>query len=426
MAQYQGGQLTPLGGHLAQPMEGTQEGMDSQSNTSAASFDLVPDSVELRVLTEFYHSTGGAGWTSKTNWLQGSTIAELDAWRGITVSNGDVTGIVLTNNGLSGPLPNSLTELAALQTLNLTNNSVTGTLPTGVGNLARLRVLNLWNNSLTGPIPPQLGGLASLEHLYLTLNNLSGGIPAELGNLTNLTDLGLFGNSLTGTIPPGLGQLTKLRVLDLQSNDLEGEVPASLGNLVNLEAFGLAGNLIGGALPAQVGGFPRLNTLVIQSNLLSSVPDFSQNPNRANLTLRVFGNRLDFGSIEPNMSGAGTHGFTSFSYSPQAVLGAADTVEVAAGETFSLSVETGGARNLYQWQRRLSGAWQDIAGATQSAYTVPSATAADAGLYRCRVTNEWATALTLHTAGTTVTVAGHPALVRLPPNLPVVGQECEQ
>ncbi|HEX8658563.1 MAG TPA: hypothetical protein VF690_13550, partial [Hymenobacter sp.] len=80
---------------------------------------LVADTTELRVLRELYQATDGPQWTTRTNWLSGTTLAEAATWYGVTVAGGDVTQLVLTNNGLRGPLPASLGRLARLQLLQL-------------------------------------------------------------------------------------------------------------------------------------------------------------------------------------------------------------------------------------------------------------------------------------------------------------------
>ena len=95
-------------------------------------------------LEAFYHAAAGPGWTRRDNWL---TVAPLDKWHGVTTHpDGSVTQIVLTNNGLTGPIPVEL------------------------GSLSNLNVLNLGHNGLTGEIPAELGNLTSLVTLGLGLN----------------------------------------------------------------------------------------------------------------------------------------------------------------------------------------------------------------------------------------------------------------
>jgi hypothetical protein len=75
---------------------------------------LVPDSTELRVLRQFYNTTSGPTWNNRTNWLTGTTVAEAGTWFGVTVANGDVTGLVSNGNNLQGTIPASLGMLAQL------------------------------------------------------------------------------------------------------------------------------------------------------------------------------------------------------------------------------------------------------------------------------------------------------------------------
>lgn len=381
---------------------------------AGAARGAVPDSVELRVLTELFHGTGGPGWVNKANWLVGSTSADFATWHGVTVTNGDVTRIELPDNGLSGQMPASLGELAMLRNLYLFGNALSGPIPRELGNLADLRDLRLYDNNLSGPVPPQLGQLSNLRQLYLNDNALSGPIPAELGQLGQLRYLFLSNNDLTGPLPSELGALSSLLELLLHGNRLSGTIPPQLGNLTALRRLRLYNNLLTGAVPGELGQLPVLENLYLHNNQLESLPDLSGHPNRAGLAIWAQGNRLDFGSLEPNMTGAGTHGFATFTYGSQAELGEATGRAFAAGQLLELRAGAGGTRNLYQWQRQVNGAWQNIAGATQSAYTVPSATAADAGVYRCRITNGWATGLTLYTAPLTVSLSQDEPLASMP------------
>ena len=57
---------------------------------------------------------------------------------------------------------------------------------------------------MTGPIPEELGDLVALQNLYLDDNQLSGAIPAWLSNLSLLRDLYLNGNQLSGCVPDQL------------------------------------------------------------------------------------------------------------------------------------------------------------------------------------------------------------------------------
>jgi Leucine-rich repeat (LRR) protein len=67
--------------------------------------------------------------------------------------------------------------------------------------LTNLTGLVLSNNQLTGSIPSEIGYLTNLIILDLYTNQLTGSIPSEIGNLTNLIRLDLSDNQLSSVIP---------------------------------------------------------------------------------------------------------------------------------------------------------------------------------------------------------------------------------
>ena len=77
----------------------------------------------------------------------------------------------------------------------------------------RVTGLLMEDYGLTGPIPPELGRLENLRVLNLRNNRLEGSIPAELENLRNLALLDLRGNPLTGCIPGEFADNRKLEIL---------------------------------------------------------------------------------------------------------------------------------------------------------------------------------------------------------------------
>ena len=132
---------------------------------AAAQGNAAADRAALEAL---YDATGGPGWTDSTNW---NTSAPIGEWFGVsTDAAGRVTRLVLPGNGLTGPIPTALGDLALLQTLNL-------------GIRWDSTSQQSFENALTGPIPPTLGRLTGLRSLYLSGNDLTGPIPSELGRL---------------------------------------------------------------------------------------------------------------------------------------------------------------------------------------------------------------------------------------------------
>ena len=226
---------------------------------SGYSFDRARDSLALVAL---YNSTGGAGWTSKDNWLSSKPITE---WAGVTCvekcAGGKievgVTGIHFENNNLTGTLPVDLANLANLTQLSLPVGQLSGNIP-DLSALAKLRIMDFRSNRLTGPIPSGLGSLPGLVTLDLQDNQLAGPIPNELGNLAGLRYLNLaYNNQLTGTLPGGLGNLANLIFFDVQYCSLSGDIPSTFSNLTNLVILYLSGNRLAGTIPANLLSVPN-------------------------------------------------------------------------------------------------------------------------------------------------------------------------
>ncbi|XP_059633800.1 receptor-like protein EIX2 [Cornus florida] len=109
--------------------------------------------------------------------------------------------IDLSANSLIGEIPEEITSLIALGTLNLSMNHLSGWIPDNVGNLQYLETLDVSNNNLSGPIPQSLSSLTFLAHLNMSHNNLAGKIPS--GNqLQTLDDSSIYeGNPLLCGLP---------------------------------------------------------------------------------------------------------------------------------------------------------------------------------------------------------------------------------
>ncbi|KAJ6844096.1 piriformospora indica-insensitive protein 2-like [Iris pallida] len=161
--------------------------------------------------------------------------------------------VLISNRGLSGPIPTTISLAGRLSVLRLSQNDLRGEIPRGVGELRELKQLDLSYNRLTGGIPEELGGLAGLGILDLSFNGLRGGIPRSLGRLCSLQKLDLGSNSLSGRIPEETGMLRKLVLLDLSRNSITGPVPEALSGLEELEYFLVENNPIGSGVPLFLG-----------------------------------------------------------------------------------------------------------------------------------------------------------------------------
>ena len=276
-------------------------------------------------LTSFYELAAGGEWTESDGWLTGPALEE---WHGVeSDSLGRVTGLELSDNGLSGGLPGTIGNLGQLTGLRIDGNELGGRLPLSLTALD-LEVFHYTGTDLCEPsaaefrtwlegIPSRRGtevqcapptdrdALVALYEgtggpgwrndggwltaaplrdwhgvevdaqgrvigLILSENELSGEIPPELGELSNLEYLWLPDNALSGEIPPELGGLSNLERLVLGGNELlSGAIPPELGGLSNLEGLDLSYNELSGAIPPELGGLSNLRWLFLHENELS-------------------------------------------------------------------------------------------------------------------------------------------------------------
>ncbi|QCE13588.1 pollen receptor-like kinase 3 [Vigna unguiculata] len=147
-------------------------------------------------------------------------------WLGVVCFNGVITGLHLSDLGLSGPIDvDALAEIRGLRTLSFINNSFSGPIPE-FNKLGSIKSLLLTQNRFSGTIPNDFfAPLNSLKKLWLSGNRFSGSIPQSLTRLDLLKELHLEYNSFAGLIPNFRQQL---RSLDLSFNKLEGPIPENL------------------------------------------------------------------------------------------------------------------------------------------------------------------------------------------------------
>jgi len=205
---------------------------------------------------------------AKLNWSDQTPIWE---WHGITIVNSSVPliNLDLHRRGLTGFIPEDLSDLTGLRNLVLSFNQLTGTIPPELGNLRDLEVLGLYQNRLTGGIPTEIGQLARLKVLDIGENRLRGGIPNELSNLTQLEEIWLNESQLTGEFPDFLADLTNLRRLNIGRNFLTGTIPATLGKDQQFDDLQLFPNNLEGCIPDQLNRFDLHN---VQLRFCSAPP----------------------------------------------------------------------------------------------------------------------------------------------------------
>ena len=153
---------------------------------------------------------------NQDNWLSDEPLGQR---YGVTADgNGRVTQLRLSDNRLSGELPEELGNLANLQVLRFggdytcesvccqpkspSANRLAGEIPPALGSLANLERLNLSGNQLTGCIPQDLQGIPQNDYsqLGLPLCDMPGAL--TIATLISAGDTSL---TVTWTVPINTG-----------------------------------------------------------------------------------------------------------------------------------------------------------------------------------------------------------------------------
>ena len=106
---------------------------------------------------------------------------------------GEMRSIDLSNNKLTGKIPDEICNLIELKTLNLSGNMLTGMIPQNIGQLEQLESLDLSRNRLFGSLPASMVALHYLSFLKLSYNEFSGRIPTST-QLQSFDSDGFIGN----------------------------------------------------------------------------------------------------------------------------------------------------------------------------------------------------------------------------------------
>lgn len=113
------------------------------------------------------------------------------------------------------------------------------------GRFSRLRSLLLGSNRFTGAIPQSWSQLEALEELLLFENQLTGGLPDALfSGCRRLTKVFVGSNQFEGKLPDSVGELEALRELVLSNTGLSGALPMQLRHSRGLKAVDVSGTHI--------------------------------------------------------------------------------------------------------------------------------------------------------------------------------------
>ncbi|KAL3520262.1 hypothetical protein ACH5RR_018411 [Cinchona calisaya] len=191
------------------------------------------------------------------------------SWNGIMCNGGNVAAVVLDNLGLLADADLSVfSNLTMLVKLSMSNNSITGKLPNNIGDFKSLEYLDLSGNLFFSTLPPGIGNLGSLKNLSLAGNNFSGSIPDTISGLRSIQSLDLSHNSFSGEVPSSLMKLMDLISLNLSLNGFTKRIPKGFELMANLQVLDLHDNMFDGNLDSE---FLLLTTAIhvdLSENLL--------------------------------------------------------------------------------------------------------------------------------------------------------------
>lgn len=181
--------------------------------------------------------------------------------------------IDLSDNKISGVVPEFLSNMSNIDYINLSGNNLSGGLPIGISSLKKLETLILAGNNIVGSIPSQYGNLQQLQTLNLSANKLS---KVEDNAITSpkLQHLNLSFNQIK-TIGTGFEQLIALEVMELHNNQIQN-IDSHFGRLTLLNTLNLSDNKLT-KLPDGIGAMPSLELLIASNNLITTLPDLSTN-----------------------------------------------------------------------------------------------------------------------------------------------------
>ena len=358
-------------------------------------------------LVAIYNATEGEQWKRKAKWLSSNPVSD---WFGITVTGNRVSGLSLSDNNLSGKLPDVLGNLTALTNLDLSINRLTGVIPATIGNLTALQSLSFAVNELEGGLPSSMVTCVALTQIALHRNNFSGEFPSVLTQMIWLESILLDQNDFEGRIPSEINNLKELHTLAIIENNFSGEFP-SIASMQNLGALHIRGNDFTGDFETIFGTqpMPRLFYVTLDNNRLTgklsanvfdpsklrwfharnndftSMGDFSQFS--ALQRLYCENNRLRFVDILPNIEITAL-----FEYAPQDSLLSSEILRVKEGEQIAISSGLSDANVVYQWYR--NGIL--LPAETDSLLVIENLSDATTGTYHCRMTHPELSDLTLY------------------------------
>lgn len=242
-------------------------------------------------LAVFYYSAGGENWYDNTNWLDPNT--SICDWYGVRCDEDSIpTELRLSSNSMSGTLPEEISAINSMTTLQFFQNDLGSGIPLSIYSLPAIRAVDFeqnqftgdlfpteifgasstlkfyraGNTNLTGTIPSSISQLSGLKQLWIAETDVAGPIPPEFTQLVDLTSFIAYNCSLTGSIPDNIGDLNMLEVFDVGFNQLTSSLPESLGSLTKIEKMYINNNLLNGKIPESMNALVDIQELLAEEN----------------------------------------------------------------------------------------------------------------------------------------------------------------
>lgn len=172
-------------------------------------------------------------------------------------------------------LPQGLSMLENLTSLNLSNNRIDNKGLGIISQIKSLRELRLRDNALNGELNVQVGNVRTLELLDLSGNAIAN-LPDSFCNLTALRTLKIDGNRLE-SLPFSLLSDIPLCDLDVSSNRLRGSLfPPGPDVVFRLRSLDASCNALISLSEGRPVVMPSLHTLKIAENRIKMLPDISE------------------------------------------------------------------------------------------------------------------------------------------------------
>ncbi|KAK2378975.1 receptor protein [Trifolium repens] len=257
---------------------------------------------EISQLTRIISIDGVAISTSIAEW--GRALSSMEGLRVLNFPPlASLRYLNLANTNFSGPLPNTISNLKQLSTIDLSYCQFNETIPSSMSKLTQLVYLephsiDLGFNSFNGGIPSSLLKLPYLRELKLPFNQLSGLVgrfDSAYSPVLEMLDLGV--NNLQGQIPMSVFNLRTLRVIQLSSNNFTGTIQLDIiRRLSNLTILGLSHNNLSVSDNFKddhdLSPFPEIKTFMLSSCKLREIPSFLRNQSTL-LSLDLSGNDIE-------------------------------------------------------------------------------------------------------------------------------------